>query len=259
MKRIEEFIDSIYGHVVDHKEAKELKAEMRTHLVEAVEELQAEGKSEEEAVSIALERFGDEGMLRGKITEYFRVTRIFSVNVLRSAILFAVLGVLISCVFAYSEYQLHSQRESVMQFSLSVLSTNQEKSQANKETIVELAEKAPQVKALEIYPEDSSISGKEAFAFHNPEPFKKIMYWNAMEGATASNGSWRVDINFEHFQVAWINAIMVCFVAYWVLFAMWAMIQAYRQRRLHTWWIAAFALLNLPAYLVYRGSVRTRT
>ncbi|WP_276316373.1 permease prefix domain 1-containing protein, partial [Paenibacillus artemisiicola] len=46
MKRIEEFITSVYAHVKD-KEANELKTEMRTHLLEAVEELKAEGKSEE--------------------------------------------------------------------------------------------------------------------------------------------------------------------------------------------------------------------
>ena len=36
MKQIDEFVNSVYAHV-DGKEAKELKQEMRSHLVETVE------------------------------------------------------------------------------------------------------------------------------------------------------------------------------------------------------------------------------
>ncbi|WP_051317087.1 permease prefix domain 1-containing protein [Ectobacillus panaciterrae] len=64
MKRIDEFVNKMYAHVEgDKKEIQELKEEMRSHLLEAIEELQAEGKSKQKAISIALERFGDEKQL----------------------------------------------------------------------------------------------------------------------------------------------------------------------------------------------------
>ncbi|TMV42900.1 hypothetical protein FE783_36810 [Paenibacillus mesophilus] len=255
MKRIDEYVSSVYAHV-DGNEAKELKEEMRVHLLEAVEELKEEGKSEEEAVSIALERFGDEQLLRRKVVEHFRVPRVFSVNLLRTAIIFAVLGILIGCIFAYNEYRLLYQRESVEEFTLSVLNADREISEGDKEIIVEYVEKAPQVKNLYIYPENSDSYFKEAFEYQNPKPFKHIMYLNGMAGKAYSNGSWIVNINFEHFHLAWINAIVICFVVYWVLFAIWAMIQAYRHCKLHPLWMVAFSLFNVPAYFVYRASLR---
>ena len=46
MKQIEAFVDSVYQKVGGNKKAiKELKAEMKSHLLEAVHELKSEGKS----------------------------------------------------------------------------------------------------------------------------------------------------------------------------------------------------------------------
>jgi cytochrome c-type biogenesis protein CcmH/NrfF len=59
MKQIEAFVDSVYQNVGgNEKEIQELKAEMKNHLLEAVDELKKEGKSEQEAIDIAIDRFG---------------------------------------------------------------------------------------------------------------------------------------------------------------------------------------------------------
>ena len=51
MKQIDEFVNSVYQHVGGNKkEIQELKAEMKSHLLEAVHELKTEGKSEQEAI-----------------------------------------------------------------------------------------------------------------------------------------------------------------------------------------------------------------
>jgi hypothetical protein len=256
MKRIDEYVNSVYAHI-DGNEAKELKEEMRVHLLEAVEELKAEGKLEEEAVSVALERFGDERMLKGRVAEYFQVPYIFSVNLLRTAIVFAITALLIGGLFAFNWLRQNDQEERVMQSALSVLKANHEISEADKKLIVEYSSsEAPQIKTLEIRPYSADVKDKEGFTYHNPKPFKHIMYWNGMAGRAASNGTWVVDIGYEHFELAWINAIVVCLVVYWVLFAIWAMIQAYRNRRLHVLWLVAFSLFNVPAYIIYRSSMR---
>ncbi|MCA1030337.1 permease prefix domain 1-containing protein [Bacillus timonensis] len=72
MKQIDEFVNSIYAHV-SGKEAKELKQEMRSHLVETVEELKAEGNTEKEAISIAIERFGDERQITKGLFDFFKI------------------------------------------------------------------------------------------------------------------------------------------------------------------------------------------
>ena len=68
MKQIEDFVDSVYHGVGgNEKEIQELKAEMKGHLLEAVHELKKEGKSEQEAINIAIERFGGEKEMRSVV------------------------------------------------------------------------------------------------------------------------------------------------------------------------------------------------
>jgi hypothetical protein len=53
MKQVEAFVDSVHQNAEGNKrEIKELKAEMRSHLLEAVHELKKEGKSEQEAIQL---------------------------------------------------------------------------------------------------------------------------------------------------------------------------------------------------------------
>lgn len=92
MKQIDEFVNSIYAHV-SGKEAKELKQEMRSHLLEAVEELKAEGKSESEAVSIAITRFGDEKQITSGLLSMFKAQRKIVKGLFISALIFLLLGV----------------------------------------------------------------------------------------------------------------------------------------------------------------------
>lgn len=61
MKRIEAFVDSMYLNVDgDKQEIEELKAEMKNHLFESVQELKEGGKTEQQAITIAIQRFGEE-------------------------------------------------------------------------------------------------------------------------------------------------------------------------------------------------------
>lgn len=246
MKKIDEYVNSVYTHV-DGNEVKELKEEMRTHLLEAVHELKAEGKSEKEAINIAIEHFGDGQMLRGKITEHFRLPRVFSVNLFRTAIIFAVLSILIGCVFAFNEYRAFTQRANIAQYTLAVLDDGGF-NETNKELIVEYVKEASQLVSLDIYQRDTQ---ELAFEYQNSESFKDVPYINGMGGKVYDNQSWAVDILYEHFHLAWIYAIAVSLTIYWVLFTIWATINAYRHRRLNAGWIIAFALLNVVGYLIY--------
>ncbi len=43
--------------------------------------------------------------------------------------------------------------------------------------------------------------------------------------------------------------LSVC--VFWVLFTIWATINAYHHRRLNAGWVIAFAFLNIVGYLIY--------
>lgn len=95
MKQINDFIDSVYQKFDGNKnEVKELKTEMKNHLIEAVQELKLEGKSETEAVRIAIERFGGEKEIRTVIGQLFKVQKQFSRWLLYCAIFFLLLSLL---------------------------------------------------------------------------------------------------------------------------------------------------------------------
>ncbi|RXT07124.1 permease prefix domain 1-containing protein [Ammoniphilus sp. CFH 90114] len=94
MKQIDKFVNSIYAPI-SGEEAKELKEEMRSHLLEAVAELKAEGRTEEEAISIAIERFGDEKQMTRGVLAMFQSQKKFIKGLWLSAIAFLVLGLVV--------------------------------------------------------------------------------------------------------------------------------------------------------------------
>lgn len=61
MQRINQFLDELYKESsLSPREIEEMKEEMKTHLLEHIEEAKRRGMKEEEAVSEALEQFGGE-------------------------------------------------------------------------------------------------------------------------------------------------------------------------------------------------------
>ncbi|MDV7767608.1 permease prefix domain 1-containing protein, partial [Peribacillus sp. CSMR9] len=92
MKEIEAFVDSVYQNVGGNKkEIQELKDEMKGHLLEAVHELKLEGKSEQEAIEISIERFGGEKEMRSIVGQLFKAQKVFAKRVLHIALTFFVL------------------------------------------------------------------------------------------------------------------------------------------------------------------------
>jgi len=76
MKSIEEFVDSLYKGVDGKpKEISDFKEEMKSHLIETVNELKSEGKTEEESLEIAFKRFGDSGVITNGLFKLFHRQR----------------------------------------------------------------------------------------------------------------------------------------------------------------------------------------
>ncbi|PWW05048.1 hypothetical protein DFQ01_10531 [Paenibacillus cellulosilyticus] len=75
MKRIEDYIASLSRHVsLERKEKKELEDEIRSHLTDSVWALRQEGYSDEESMTIALKRFGEEEIINAELRKmYFRM------------------------------------------------------------------------------------------------------------------------------------------------------------------------------------------
>lgn len=95
MKQIDKYVNSVYKHVGGNKEEIEaLKYEMKNHLLELIEELKSEGKSEEESISIAINRFGEENQIENELIGIFN----FVNKKAKKALLIAVAFLLITII-----------------------------------------------------------------------------------------------------------------------------------------------------------------
>lgn len=87
MKQIDEYINKIYKGL-NGTEAQESKEEMKVHILEVVNELKQDGKTEQEALKIALKRFGDQDLLNGGVWFLFNNQKKFSRSIFKFGICF---------------------------------------------------------------------------------------------------------------------------------------------------------------------------
>lgn len=72
MNKIEEYINYICKNTRGtKKEIEELKQEMRSHLTQTVQELSADGKTEQESIELAISRFGGKHQIQGELAKIF--------------------------------------------------------------------------------------------------------------------------------------------------------------------------------------------
>ena len=149
MKKIEEFVNSIYRNVDGNKdEINELKQEMRTHLLEAVHDLKQEGKSEQEAIRIAIENFGEKKQITKGLYEFFNAQKRFTRYVLAVSLISLLLSVfLFSTTYkvnkeAKEEANLVEQeKEIIMNDVFNTLESHSEVSNEEEKRLLEVFEK----------------------------------------------------------------------------------------------------------------------
>lgn len=83
MDRIKRYVDSLYKNItVNSEDITEMKEEVKVHLMETVMELQAQGKSEDESIEIAISRFGESEKLGDEFESVFNPKKIFGKGIL---------------------------------------------------------------------------------------------------------------------------------------------------------------------------------
>ncbi|MEH6930357.1 permease prefix domain 1-containing protein [Priestia megaterium] len=263
MKKIEEFVDSMYLNVDgDKQEIKELKAEMKNHLFESVQELKEEGKTEQQAIIIAIQRFGEEKEMRAVIGQLFEIQKIFAKRVLYIAIVCLILTISMGSF-------LWKMDDSTAQ-GLSETSTLISKELENKDVmtfgmerkIETLVEDTNYISEVTIYNSKDIRSVSQNFGeYHWKSQKPDFQYqrtiwapkWLGVDSSTSGNGDeqWFVLIESRSFDQLQVIIVFMGGAIYWTLFTIWAIINAYHQKRLHIKWILIFLLLNILGYLIY--------
>lgn len=82
-----------------HEIVNDFREEMTTNIMASVQELVQSGYSTEEAVAVAIERFGTPQNLVAELSELYRIRKVFAKGLLTVALLIGILGIL--CVSFY--------------------------------------------------------------------------------------------------------------------------------------------------------------
>lgn len=272
MKQIEVFVDSVYRNVGGNKkEIQELKTEMKNHLLEAVHELKAEGKTEREAIDIAIERFGGEREMRAIVGQLFKAQKTFAQWILYCAVTFLVLSL---SIFSFLWQNAESDAS-----ELSDIATQISDELENKEVITQemeaeierLVESTDQISVVKIFNvTDLKIDATTGKGYENVFNYVKQAqpdYQYTREHLWApewllpdfypygtGDDQWYVDMEHRSFGDFAALILLVGVAIYWTLFSIWTIINAYHNKRLNIGWVLAFIIFNVLGYLVYKLS-----
>ncbi|MCC5801220.1 permease prefix domain 1-containing protein [Rossellomorea vietnamensis] len=269
MRQIDAYVDSVYQHIGgNRKEIQELKAEMKSHLLEAVHELRAEGMGKQEAVDVAIERFGGEQEMRSIVGQLFKAQKSFA-----KWVLYLALVVLLFTVSAFGyiwslEEENASENSEIASQVAYVLENKSSITDEMKVKINSLIEMTDQIASVEIYDVSSVENTNMVFDYvRDAKPdyrFEQKVWnpeWIQADFFPYGNGDgkqWYIQMETRHISDLMIIILFSGMAIYITLFTIWATINAYHHRRLNIGWIVVFALFNVLGYLVYYGVGRKK-
>ncbi|MDJ0333451.1 permease prefix domain 1-containing protein [Planococcus sp. S3-L1] len=261
MKQIEAYVEEVYQGVGGNKkEINESKKEMKSHLLEAVHELKQEGKSEKEAIQLAIERFGGEQEMRSIVGQLFKAQRIFANWILYLAITVLLLSIVAFVLISAYENENASENSEVATAVHEVLRSQSSLTDSMKTEIAALIDGTDQISEIKIY-NVSGVGINSVFGYvENAKPeyqYSKSVWspdWllaNFYPYGSGGGNKWYVEMETRLIG-SWMGIILFSGLAiYATLFTIWATINAYHHKRLNVAWIIAFAFFNIIGYLVY--------
>ncbi|WP_096202060.1 permease prefix domain 1-containing protein [Bacillus sp. FJAT-45350] len=259
MKKIDEYVDYVY-HNVDgnEEEIQELKMEMKTHLQELVLELKFEGVEEEKAIIMAIERFGDENEIRSIVGQLSKKHKVFAKWLLYVALIFLTIAPIIFATLQSKEAQSLTDKSFASTKIHSILDKNDIVSDDIKKEIASVVHGTNYISDILIY-DVSNITNEELFDYvGNKEADyqygiedNRQMFVELLPSGSGKN-NWYVITKRNSYHTLSVLSLFLSGFLYWSLFSIWAMINAYHERRLNLKWSFVFVLFNVVGYLVFR-------
>lgn len=257
MKQIDLFVESIYEQMDGkEKEVQEMKSEMKSHLLEAVHELKLEGKTEQEAIQLAIERFGGEVELRTAVREMFAIQKLFAKKVLYVAVSMFVLCI-ISAITLSAEMNRAKENTLPAASILESLGNNGKVPMEVVQEIEQVVNESDRITGIQLYKAKDFLTlepvMEPGYSYREENPFS---FWNNIGFLSYNshgyvNDVWHVETEWKGYGNGALMILLFGIGAYWVLFAIWAIVNAYHQKRLNIGWAILFSLFNVLGYLVY--------
>jgi hypothetical protein len=261
VKQIEQYVDMFYLNVRGRKnEIQELKEEMKSHLYETVYELKSEGKSESEAVELAIKRFGGGKELRDGIGAMFVKQRYFAKTILYIAIAFLLIPSLLFLYYWNTESDYSMDADGNLTYFIKVVGDHNTITEEMKTKIERVVNIKPYIYNVKIYDSEKLFSeGKRpspVYEYRKGDLNALADYLRdtslGIGGLSFGNEQWYFKVELKSYNELLSNLILpIGVIIYWVLFTIWATINAFHQRRLNLGWIITFSLFNVVGYLLF--------
>lgn len=262
MNQIESYVDEVYHSIGGNKkEIEELKAEMKNHLLEAVYELKTEGKSEQEAIEIAINRFGGENEIRSVVRQLFKAQKVFAKWVLYVAVICLVTTVTLFGFIWFIEAQNSNENSIVATQILDILDGKGTISTDMEEEIIGLVQETDQISKVEIY-DISTFDHNNSFFDYvrdaKPDYRYEQKVWNPIwlqanfyPYGNSDGERWYVEMETRLIGSLMSIILFSGMAVYITLFTIWATVNAYHHKRLNIGWVFVFAIFNVAGYLLY--------
>lgn len=232
MKQIEEYVNNVYQNVKGNdKEIQDLKSEMKNHLLEAVHELKIEGKSEQEAVKIAIERFGKENELRSVISQLFQTQKAFG-----KRLLYTGLGILLISIiifgFTIKIGNDHVSDQSIIAYEIAnIVSSSEEISNSMEEEIEALVQDTNYIAEINAYKANNlnqANNFESVYEFKREISFPSTLFLNTYSYGTDDSF---VKLEVVEYRTFAIIILFVGIASFGLLFIIWTIINAYHKRK----------------------------
>ncbi|KQO08474.1 permease prefix domain 1-containing protein [Paenibacillus sp. Leaf72] len=275
MKQVDVFIDELYQNVRDTAHVRELKEEMRVHLLESIGELQSQGLSLEESIRTAFEKFGDVDKLKKELTENDVIRR---TRASRFLALIVILGVLGSAILLlYSMWNDNISQNKVNQvFDEVKIFANSDK-EMSEELLADILTNNASISAIGfkrvpagkasleypyeyIYPASTPIDSYGEFANSSPNGiwFTNNYKYSLQAQGKNSHADIAVDVMLWKFSDKFYLVGCGLLILYWLLFIVWATTNLYVNHTQKKWkWLVIFTLFNVIGYWLYIDEIKS--
>lgn len=288
MQKLDKFIDSMYKSVEGSpEEINSLKQEMREHLLLSIDEIKKTGKTEEESIRIALERFGDNKQIEGELKSIFNKKSSFVTSLLIVTVIFFTSSIVFLAISLignnYLEKSYKNSGQAECDFLISEVNQNIKKNkgvrkedldkiiEGRNEKLVGIDTKLKYVGIFKIpqgltYDDFVSTINYSNVNYTFKGDFYKSAYFKVYTNRLqVGNDAWYIEIrmagfvdkdfnNMLNFTMLISKFMLISIVIYWIAFAIWATLKAYSAGRLHIIWVILFFTLNLVAYLLFKAT-----
>lgn len=225
-RKIDEYVEQVYRHAKGNdQEIQELKLEMKNHLLETVQELQAEGMTEDQAVLIAKERFGEVTELRNLVNQLFERQKNFGKRILSIGTALLLVTV-IAAVFILINGNNQTVEQADIAYAISRIAGDAELADADKQEIEMLFDQATYIQETRIYTDSSSAD--PFYTSGNDASFPASLFLAEYSYGTDENF---VVLEITDTRIIGLLLLAIGFTGFIILFSIWFAINRYHAKR----------------------------